>query len=69
LPQTDVPLALLTFNLGVEAGQLIFVAAVLLAYRGVRALYDVSTVVGRMAAAYGIGSIATFWLVSRIASF
>jgi hypothetical protein len=26
LPQKDVPLALLTFNLGVEAGQLMFVA-------------------------------------------
>ncbi len=69
LPQTDVPFALLTFNLGVEAGQLMFVAAVLLAYRGVKALYDVPTAAGRMAVAYGIGSIATFWLVSRIASF
>ncbi|HEY8277395.1 MAG TPA: HupE/UreJ family protein [Methyloceanibacter sp.] len=68
LPQTDVPLALLTFNLGVEAGQLMFVAAVLLAYRGLKALY-VPVVAGRVAAAYGIGSIATFWLVSRIASF
>ncbi len=69
LPQTDVPLALLTFNLGVEAGQLMFVAAVLLAYRGLKALYNVPVVAGRVAAAYGIGSIATFWLVSRIASF
>ena len=31
LPQKDVPLALLTFNLGVEAGQLIFVALALAA--------------------------------------
>ena len=69
LPQTDVPLALLTFNLGVEAGQLMFVAAVLLAYQGLRALYDVPAVAGRMAAAYGIGSIATFWLVSRVSVF
>src|SRR5690606_25366095 len=29
LPQSDIPLALLTFNLGVEAGQLAFVAAIL----------------------------------------
>ena len=69
LPQTDVPLALLTFNLGVEAGQLMFVAAVLLAYQGLRALYDVPPVAGRMIAAYGIGSIATFWLVSRVSAF
>ena len=69
LPQTDVPLALLTFNLGVEAGQLMFVAAVLLAYQALKALYDVPAVAGRMAAAYGIGSIATFWLVSRVSGF
>ena len=29
LPQTDIPLALLFFNVGVEVGQLIFIAAVL----------------------------------------
>jgi len=69
LPQIDVPLALLTFNLGVEAGQLIFVTAVLLAYQAIKAFYEVPAVAGRMAAAYGIGSIATFWLVSRVASF
>jgi hypothetical protein len=28
-----VPLALLTFNLGVEAGQLVFVAAMIVIYR------------------------------------
>ena len=33
LPQSDVPLALLTFNLGVEAGQLVFVLA-MLAFEG-----------------------------------
>jgi hydrogenase/urease accessory protein HupE len=32
LPQIDVPLALLTFNLGVEAGQLLFVAVVLVTF-------------------------------------
>jgi hypothetical protein len=69
LPQTDVPMALLTFNLGVEAGQLMFVAAVLLAYQGLRLLYDGPVIGGRMAAAYGIGSIATFWLVSRVSGF
>jgi hypothetical protein len=32
LPQTDVPVALLTFNIGVEAGQLLFVASVRIAF-------------------------------------
>ena len=36
LPQTEIPTALLFFNLGVEAGQIIFVAAVVLAYQAVR---------------------------------
>ncbi len=34
LPQSDVGLALLTFNLGVEAGQLMFLAAVLVSFQG-----------------------------------
>ena len=50
LPQTDVPLALLTFNLGVEAGQLLFVAAVLVAIRAATALVSVPIMPARMAA-------------------
>ena len=69
LPQTDVPMALLTFNLGVEAGQLMFVAAILLAFKAVKALYDFPTTAARMAATYGIGTIATYWLLSRLSSF
>ncbi len=69
LPQTDVPLALFTFNLGVEAGQLMFVAAVLLGFKAVKALYDFPVPAWRMAAAYSIGTISTFWLVSRVSSF
>jgi hydrogenase/urease accessory protein HupE len=69
LPQTDVPLALLMFNLGVEAGQLLFVAAVLIGTKAIKALYDIPLAPGRMAAAYVIGTISTFWLVSRISSY
>ena len=69
LPQSDVPLALFTFNLGVEAGQLMFVAAVLLGFKVVKALYDFPAPAWRMAAAYGIGTISTFWLISRVSVF
>jgi hypothetical protein len=69
LPETDIPLALLVFNLGVEAGQLLFVAGVLalLWYRrrvvvsAPRWLQDVP--------AYAIGSLAAFWLIQRVAAF
>lgn len=66
LPQTDVPLALVTFNLGVEAGQLAFVAAVLIGFRAVTALVSVPIAPARIVAAYIIGTISTFWLITRV---
>lgn len=69
LPQSDVPLALLTFNLGVEAGQLLFVAVVLLTFRASRAIVTVPQPTLRLVAAYGIGTASMFWLISRVASF
>lgn len=69
LPQQAIPMALLFFNIGVEAGQLLFVAAVglfmLLAAR-------VTIRWPRWAAyvpAYAIGSIAMFWVVERVLAF
>ena len=41
LSTLDIPLALFTFNLGVEAGQLMVVAAVLLSFKAVKAVYKV----------------------------
>lgn len=67
LPQSDVPLALLTFNLGVEAGQLLFVFAVL----GLKTLIDrlltLNLSWGRSALGYSIGSLAAMWFVQRVA--
>lgn len=69
LPHADVPLALLTFNLGVEAGQLIFVAAVLAAYAAAKAILGAIPRFSRAAAAYAIGITASFWLISRLWAF
>jgi hydrogenase/urease accessory protein HupE len=69
LPQSDVPLALLTFNLGVEAGQLMFVALVLLVFRAFRAIVSGPLPALRLFAAYGIGTASMLWLISRVASF
>jgi hydrogenase/urease accessory protein HupE len=68
LPQTDVPVALLTFNLGVEAGQLLFVAAVLVVMLGARRLLP-AVAQARRLVAYGIGTVAMFWLITRLAAF
>jgi hydrogenase/urease accessory protein HupE len=67
LPQSDVPLALLTFNLGVEAGQLLFVLTLL----ALKAIIDRMLVFkptwARTVTGYGIGSLAAFWFVQRLA--
>ena len=66
------------FNLGVEIGQLVFVAAVLvvggLLHRAI-ALYLEPSVVQRtvnrldVAAAYTIGIVAAYWLTERTSAF
>jgi hydrogenase/urease accessory protein HupE len=64
LPQQNIPVALLSFNLGVEAGQLLVVG---LAW-GLTLLlrrYAVAPAVKRPAL-YGIGAVATYWTLSRI---
>ena len=75
LPQGDVPLALLAFNLGVEAGQILFVAAVLALGITLARLYPAAGAQlapgarGLRAAAYSVGTLAAFWVVERVAGF
>ncbi|WP_108681351.1 HupE/UreJ family protein [Methyloceanibacter sp. wino2] len=69
LPQSDVPLALLTFNLGVEAGQLLFVFTVVGASTLVRRALSLDRAWLRTAVGYGIGSLAAVWFVQRVALF
>ncbi len=69
LPQHEVPLALLMFNVGVETGQLLFIAVVL----------SLITVLNRLPLAmpkaswrllpYSIGSVAAYWTIDRVMSF
>lgn len=68
LPQSDVPLALFSFNVGVEIGQLIFVAAVLLVLGAGRVLWRkrIPPPVLRRIGGYGIGTAAMIWLISRL---
>src|SRR3984957_9114601 len=78
LPQHAIPVALLFFNVGVEVGQLIFVAAVLsliwLLHLVVSQLLEaafVRRVFDRLdvTIAYGIGIVAAYWLIERTTAF
>jgi hydrogenase/urease accessory protein HupE len=68
LPQSDVPLSLLTFNLGVEAGQILFVATAMAIAWVARALIGFHPAFARRATAYAIGTSAMLWVIPRIAS-
>lgn len=78
LPQTEIPAALLFFNLGVELGQIMFIAGVIGLYQALRLVgkqmldRDLSIEALRSAerpAAYAVGILASFWMVERVASF
>ena len=69
LPEQAVPIALLFFNLGVEVGQLAFLAGVLLVGSIARRLLQDVPVWLPTASAYAIGIAASFWTVERIAGF
>ncbi len=78
LPSSSIPMALLFFNVGVEIGQLLFIACMLVLFalaaqiakrvaglrtgRPLRALAEATP-------PYVIGSFAVFWLIQRIAEF
>ena len=69
LPQNEVPLALLMFNVGVELGQIFFIFIILIFIyllrkiniRWPRWMYQLP--------AYSIGCIASFWLIERLSGF
>ena len=65
LPHDELPMALLTFNLGVEAGQLTFVAVVLSILFIASKLIRQRPVWIKVAASYTIGSVAAFWFIQR----
>ncbi len=68
MPAGHIPVALLFFNVGVEAGQLLFVAAVMV----LAALVRLSLAMPRWAPLvppYLIGSVAMFWVIQRVSVF
>jgi hypothetical protein len=65
LATTDIPFALLFFNLGVEIGQLAFVAVVLIAVRTLRR-EGTLTAWRQPALGYSLGTLATLWFFLRL---
>lgn len=69
LPQQAIPLALLFFNVGVELGQVAFVAVILMGFAIARPIERLRPEWSWQLAPYAIGSIAMFWVIERTLAF
>jgi hydrogenase/urease accessory protein HupE len=69
LPLNEIPLALLMFNVGVELGQLMFIAVILILIEVLCRMRKEWPAWIRQLPAYGIGGLAAFWLIERVSGF
>jgi hypothetical protein len=67
LPRSELPLALVSFNVGVELGQLSFVALILALEWSFRVLEFRWPRWVRVLPGYTVGTLGSFWTVQRIA--
>ncbi|MDF1882480.1 HupE/UreJ family protein [Sulfurimonas sp. SAG-AH-194-C21] len=69
LPQDEIPLSLFAFNVGIEFGQLLFIAiagSLLFILKKYISVIDISI---RRMAPYFIGIFASYWLIDRVLGF
>jgi hydrogenase/urease accessory protein HupE len=66
LPRGEIPLALLLFNVGVEVGQVLFVALALLLERSFRVLEIRWPRPIPALPAYTVGSLGAYWTIQRV---
>jgi hypothetical protein len=69
LPQNHIPAALFFFNIGVEIGQIAFIAVVLTFIALVRRIPLRVPRWAELIPPYAIGSVAMFWVIQRVAAF
>jgi hydrogenase/urease accessory protein HupE len=78
LPQTQLPTALLFFNVGVEIGQILFLLALVAAFLVLRPVlqrlllapdHEVHWAWITTPASYVIGGLASYWLIDRVTGF
>jgi hydrogenase/urease accessory protein HupE len=65
MPNAEIPLALLMFNIGVEIGQIAFVVVMLLIHRGLQVLHFRWPRWVDFAPGYAIGSLGAMWTIQR----
>ncbi|HLE24429.1 MAG TPA: HupE/UreJ family protein [Thermodesulfobacteriota bacterium] len=69
LPAGEIPLALFSFNLGIELGQLFFILVIFSAQALLRFVALPLPARSVLFPAYAIGSLSAFWLFERLSRF
>jgi hydrogenase/urease accessory protein HupE len=69
LPNTAIPLALFSFNVGVEIGQLLFIAAASVVIWSIKKVNGSWPGWSHQLVNYSVGTLAAFWCIQRIAAF
>ncbi len=69
IPEQEIPLSLLMFNVGVETGQLLFIAGVLSILALLQRLPFKLPKGALKLVPYAIGTVAAFWTIERVVSF
>ena len=69
LPKSEGLLALLCFNVGVEIGQLMFIAALWIGFLVISRITSFPRAKLKRGAIYAIGGTASFWVIERVAMF
>lgn len=67
LPEGDVPLALFAFNVGIEVGQVAFVAVIVAGLYALRSVLDRLPAWAHRVPVYAMGSMAAYWVLERAA--
>lgn len=69
LPQSEIPVALLAFNVGIELGQLTLIAVSALIWLVLSpVLKKLSPRILRTGSAYVVGTLAAYWAIERLAA-
>ncbi len=73
MPETAIPTALLFFNIGVELGQLFFIASAFVVIGIIRKLTRSGKIIlepwANAVPVYIIGSMSAFWVIQRLVEF
>jgi len=69
LPQDEIPLSLLAFNIGIEIGQLLFIAVVISILYFLKHFIKINELKIKVVLAYIVGTLSSYWFIERVLAF